>query len=237
MLTFHFAIKNIVVNITAEGNSICKIGKAFSLDAVSGSYSTSLWPLSTICPIDAFPATSMTNSSGMPIWCSWPFLTCDSRSKSVVAFDRESDGNKYNNRWAAGKTIPTSLGSLTNLQRLSFNRGNLIGTIPASIFSSLKHLTYLGMSYNSLTGSIPSTINVTFVPLQGAMQLDFTSNYLIGNVPSSTFTKLQYMYLTTTKVQWSLLNNCFLISSSPSIRNGLYDQGNCITPHSPGSNH
>ena len=230
VLIFTFVDKNLAVNITAEGNALCAIGKAFALGGA-------LWPLSAHCPINAFPVASMTNSSGVPVWCTWPFLTCDTRLKSVVAFDQ---GSKWTNWWSSGKSaspIPTAFGSLPNLQRLSLNSVKLTGTIPASIFSSLHQLTYLNMASNQLMGTIPSSINVAFVPQQGAIQLDLSGNYLTGTVPS-TFAKLQYMYLRNNKVQFSLSGNCFLTSPIPSIIDGLYSrQGHCLTNTSPGSNY
>ena len=225
--------------MTAEGNALCTIGKAFSLGEVRLPYSAPLWPLSTICPIDDFPAASMTNSSGMPVWCTWPFLSCDAHSKSVVAFDRGSNSNKWSNWWYYGQSvspIPTAFGSLPNLHRLVLYGAKLTGTIPASIFSSLNQLTYLDMASNQLTGTIPTSINVVFVPQQGAIQLDLSSNYLTGTVPS-TFTKLQYMYLGYNKRQLSLSLNCFLTSPITSIRNLLNYQGNCLPHSSPGTNY
>ena len=213
--------------MTAESNALCEIGKAFNLGGDAH------WPLSTVCPIDAFPAASMTNSSGVPVWCTWPFLSCDTRSKSVVAFDQGRNGNSW---WIQSSTLPTAFGSLPNLQRLSLRSIGLVGTIPASIYSSLNQLTYLDMASNQLTGTIPSSINVAFVPQQGALQLDLSYNRLTGTVPSM-FAKLQYMYLGNSKVQWSLSGNCFLTSPIPSIRNSINSQGRCSTPHSPGSNH
>ena len=223
--------------MTAEGNALCAIGKAFALGDVRWPYSAPLWPLSTICPINAFPAASMANSSGMPVWCTWPFLSCDTRSKSVVAFDQGSNNNKWNNWWQSASPIPTAFGSLPNLQRLSLNSVKLTGTIPASIFSSLNQLTYLDMANNQLTGTIPPSINVAFIPQRGANQLDLSGNYLTGTIPS-TFAKLQYMYLGSSRAQLTLWGNCFLTSPVSSLRKILYgSQGHCLTQPSPGSNY
>ena len=234
VLVFPFADKNIAVDMTAEGNALCAIGEAFALGDVRRFDSTPLWPLSTICPIDAFPAASITNSSGVPVWCTWPFLSCDAQSKSVVAFDQGSNGNKWNNWWQSASPIPTAFGSLPNLRRLSLSNAKLTGTIPASIFSSLNQLTYLNMASNQLTGTIPSSINVAFVPQQGAIQLDLSRNGLTGTIPA-TFVKLQYMYLRRNYIQLSLWGNCFLTSSITSLHDRLYGQGNCLA-QSPGSN-
>ena len=205
---------------------MCAIGKAFAVD-------DSHWPLSTHCPINTFPAASMTNSSGVPVWCTWPFLSCDAWSKSVVAFDQRSNGY-YG--WIQSSTIPTAFGSLSNLQRLSLNGVNLVGTIPASIFSSLNQLTYLDMANNQLMGTIPTSINVALVPQRGTTQLDLSGNYLTGTVPS-TFAKLQYIYLRDNKIQLSLWGNCFLTSPIPSLRNRLTSQGHCLAQPNSGSNY
>lgn len=168
----------------------------------------------------------------MPVWCTWPFLSCDPVSKAVVSFDSQYKGNYW---WIqSGSTLPTEFGSLPNLQRLSLNSAGLIGTIPSSVFSSLNQLTFLNMPYNLLTGTIPSNINVAFVPKKGANQLDLTGNYLTGSIPSS-IEKLQYKYFTNNVVQWSLSGNCFLTSPTPSVRSRIGGQGHCRTPQSPGS--
>ena len=217
------------MDITAEGNALCAIGKSFNLG------SDMHWPLDTICPTDANPITdaSLTNSSGMPIWCTWPFLTCDPQSKAVDSFDSQYKGNYW---WIqGGSTLPTAFGSLPNLQRLSLNSAGLVGTIPSSVFSNLNQLTFLSMPYNYFTGTIPSTINVPFVPQKGTVnQLNLYGNYLTGNIPSS-IAKLQYMYLGNLNRQWSLSGNCFLTSPNPMIYNALNSQGHCLTPQSSGS--
>ena len=160
----------------------------------------------------------------MPVWCSWQFISCDPQTHAVVAFDAGTSGS-YDSTLIHSSTLPTAFGSLPNLQRLSLNGIRLVGTIPASIFSSLNQLTFLDMASNKLTGTIPSSINVAFVPQQGALQLDFSSNYLTGTIPT-TFANLQYMYLGRNKVQWSAVNNCWLVGVST---------GHCQPP-TPGSN-
>ena len=175
---------------------------------------------------------SMTGNSGVPVWCSWSFISCDPRTNAVVALDTTGSYSS----WAHVTTIPSELGSLHSLQRLSLYSMGLSSTIPASIFTSLNQLTYLNLGNNKLTGTIPSIINVAFVPQKGALQLDLSYNHLTGTVPSA-FTTLQYMYLGSSKVQWSTYWNCFLTSPVQSVSNSLSGQGRCSTPHSPGSDH
>ena len=174
-----------------------------------------------------------TGSSGVPVWCSWLFISCDPQTNAVVTFDTTGSSNS----WAHVTTIPSEFGSLRSLQRLSLNSMGLSSTIPASIFTSLNQLTYLNLAQNSLTGVIPSSINVAFVPQKSVLQLDLSYNALTGPVPTA-FTSLQYMYLGTNKMQWSTYYNCFLTSPIQSMRNVLKpSQGNCLSPHSPGSYH
>ena len=54
--------------------------------------------------------------------------------------------------------IPSSLGSLTNLEQLWLFRNQLTGSIPSSL-SSLTNLTQLALDDNQLTGSIPSSLS------------------------------------------------------------------------------
>ena len=53
-------------------------------------------------------------------------------------------------------TLPSSLSSLSKLQRLQVTWNNLVGTIPP--LSGLDSLIVLGVGRNSLTGPIPEDI-------------------------------------------------------------------------------
>ena len=53
--------------------------------------------------------------------------------------------------------IPSEIGNLTNLTRLSLNRNQLTGSIPPEI-GNLTNLTLLSLYDNQLTGEIPESI-------------------------------------------------------------------------------
>ena len=77
-------------------------------------------------------------------------------------------------------SIPSSLGSLTNLEFLYLQRNQLEGSIPSSL-GSLTSLRYLYLYDNQLTGSIPSSLgNLTNLKF---LYLDI--NQLTGSIPSS----------------------------------------------------
>ena len=54
-------------------------------------------------------------------------------------------------------TIPSELGSLTNLQELSLNNNSLSGSIPSEL-GALTYLQHLSLNNNALSGSIPSEL-------------------------------------------------------------------------------
>ena len=89
-------------------------------------------------------------------------------------------------------TIPSKLGSLTNLQRLHLSRNQLTGTIPSKL-GSLTNLRELHLSSNRLTGTIPSELE-DLTNLQ-RLQLDY--NQLTGTIPSELgdLTALGYLFL------------------------------------------
>ena len=55
-------------------------------------------------------------------------------------------------------TIPSSLGSLSNLSELWLSNNQLTGTIPSSL-GNLSNLWGLHLSSNQLTGTIPSSLD------------------------------------------------------------------------------
>ena len=75
-------------------------------------------------------------------------------------------------------SIPTELGNLSHLQRLSLS-GGLTGGIPSTL-GNLSHLRSLYLGYNDLTGSIPTELG-NLSQLQG---LDLSHNELTGSIPA-----------------------------------------------------
>ena len=77
-------------------------------------------------------------------------------------------------------SIPTSLGSLTNLEGLELGDNQLTGSIPSSL-GSLTNLRILELYLNQLTGSIPSSLG-SLSNLEG---LGLGGNRLTGSIPPS----------------------------------------------------
>ena len=77
-------------------------------------------------------------------------------------------------------SIPSSLGSLTNLEGLGLHDNRLTGSIP-SFLGSLTNLEGLGLGGNQLTGSIPSSLG----NLTNLESFNLDGNELTGSIPSS----------------------------------------------------
>ena len=98
-------------------------------------------------------------------------------------------------------SIPSSLGSLTNLEYLYLPNNQLTGSIPSSL-GSLTKLTELDLFNNQLTGSIPSSLG----SLTNLEYLYLSDNQLTGSIPSSlgSLTNLEYLYLSDNQLTGSI---------------------------------
>ena len=76
-------------------------------------------------------------------------------------------------------TIPSELGSLTNLRSLNLGANGLTGSIPAEL-GSLANLETLELSNNELTGSIPEELGL----LANLESLALSNNGLTGSIPA-----------------------------------------------------
>jgi Leucine-rich repeat (LRR) protein len=140
--------------------------------------------------------------------CGWYGVNCDATQTSVTVLSLDTNrlsGSIPSSLGSLGNlqylylgfnqlsgSIPSSLGSLSNLQRLYLFDNQLSGSIPSSL-GSLSNLQYLQLYSNQLDGSIPSSLG-DLVNLRG---LDLHSNQLSGRIPSSlsNLSRLQYLYL------------------------------------------
>ena len=89
-------------------------------------------------------------------------------------------------------TIPTQLGQLTNLVRLTLLGNNLTGSIPVAL-GSLTSLQFCNLHDNQLTGAIPTQLG----QLAELTHLRLDNNQLTGEIPAElgNLTNLRYLYL------------------------------------------
>ncbi len=99
-------------------------------------------------------------------------------------------GVRVGNRLAG--TIPSEVGSLTNLGHLDLSANQLTGTIPSDL-GSLTNLQVLGLWNNQLTGPIPSELG----RLTDLQALGLENNQLTGEIAPELgrLTNLQYLNL------------------------------------------
>ncbi|CAN6209139.1 unnamed protein product [Urochloa humidicola] len=102
--------------------------------------------------------------------CFWPGVTCDARSRRVVALSAPSRPG----RRLSGELSP-ALARLTELKALSFPTAGLRGEIPQEVWR-LRHLEVLNLAGNSLHGRLPATFP------EGLKSLDLSGNRLSGRI-------------------------------------------------------
>ncbi|XP_073305412.1 LRR receptor-like serine/threonine-protein kinase FEI 1 [Primulina huaijiensis] len=104
--------------------------------------------------------------------CGWKGVTCDLKSKRVIALNLSN--HKLNG------PIASDIGKLENLLFLALHDNNLYGAIPAEL-GNCTQLQILYLQGNYLSGSIPSELG----NLSQLQSLDLSSNSLSGSIPSS----------------------------------------------------
>ncbi|KAG5573527.1 hypothetical protein H5410_063293 [Solanum commersonii] len=75
-------------------------------------------------------------------------------------------------------SLPSSLGSLSNLDFLSLFNNSITGTVPLEL-GKLSSLRFLNLSWNSFTGEIPTSVS----DIKNLSVLDLSSNFLSGQIP------------------------------------------------------
>jgi hypothetical protein len=105
--------------------------------------------------------------------CSWPGVTCDARSRRVVALSTPPQPRRR--RPAAGELSP-AVGRLTDLRALSFPAAGIRGEIPREVWR-LRHLEVLNLAGNALHGRLPATFP------ESLKILDLSGNRLSGRIP------------------------------------------------------
>ncbi|XP_057982468.1 receptor protein kinase-like protein ZAR1 [Malania oleifera] len=100
--------------------------------------------------------------------CGWVGVTCVRQRVTGLILSR---------RGFTGY-IPSELGAVVTLRRLSLSHNNFSKPIPSRLFNATS-LVYLDLSHNSLSGSIPPEIET----LKNLTHLDLSSNRLNGSLP------------------------------------------------------
>ena len=115
---------------------------------------------------------------------SWDGVTLDAVSSAVARLVLKSSG--------LSGTIPSALGSLSELRRLNVSDNALSGTIPSAL-GSLSELRRLNVSDNALSGGIPSELG----DLSELRRLYLDGNDLSGSIPTElgSLTRVQHLDL------------------------------------------
>jgi Leucine-rich repeat (LRR) protein len=107
----------------------------------------------------------------------WQGITCHIRTDNSSGIISTVDLKYYN---LVG-TLPPSLQQLRNVSVLDFDNNDLVGTIPAS-FNNMTWIRELRLSYNHITGTLPA---VFFTNKANLSYLSLTANYVSGSLPMS----------------------------------------------------
>ncbi|KAI4295095.1 hypothetical protein MLD38_040633 [Melastoma candidum] len=106
------------------------------------------------------------------------------------------------NQLTGGIPVSPGLESLHNCKHFHFNKNQLTGAIPATLFSSNMILLHVLFDSNQLTGPIPSSIG----QVQALEVLRLDRNALSGQIPSSisNLTNLNEMHMAFNRLNGSL---------------------------------
>ncbi|OMP05360.1 hypothetical protein COLO4_08900 [Corchorus olitorius] len=133
--------------------------------------------------------------------CTWVGIRCDNLG-SINSLDLPYKGLKG--------PIPTSIGNLSNILFLYFDRNKLSGPIPQEI-GMLRSLEKLSFSQNSLIGSIPHAIG----NLSALSKLYLYENSFTGSIPTSigNLSNVLVLYLDTNKLSGPIPEEIGLLRS------------------------
>jgi Leucine-rich repeat (LRR) protein len=110
--------------------------------------------------------------------------------------------------------IPSCLGMIGNLERLSLSNNNLSGNLSSSIFSNQSKIQVFDVSANQLDGVLSFS---TFANASSLQALDLSSNRFHGNLPPSLFSKqskIQSFYVSANQLDGVLSFSTFANASS-----------------------
>ncbi|XWS56226.1 hypothetical protein CRYUN_Cryun09bG0068000 [Craigia yunnanensis] len=143
----------------------------FFTSLVSSLNSDGLSLLALKAAIESDPTRSLdkwSESDSTP--CHWPGIAC-TRNRVISIFLPNKGLTGY---------IPSELGLLDSLTRLSLSQNNFSKPVPSRLFSAT-NLIYIDLSHNSLSGPVPPQIK----SLKNITHLDLSSNSLNGSLPES----------------------------------------------------
>lgn len=112
-------------------------------------------------------------------------------------------------------TIPSEIGSLSNLQVLNFDRNELSGTLPSEI-GRLLNLRELRIGWNDLVGSIPFEIG--HLAMLNALRL--TNNAFTNSIPVEIYncTRLRILDLSINALKGTLSENIAQVKELQELR-------------------
>jgi hypothetical protein len=121
-------------------------------------------------------------------------------------------------------TIPTELGNLSNLSSLSLGSNDLTGTIPTEL-GNLSNLMWLALYNNELTGTIPTELG----NLSNLSSLWLDNNELTGTIPTElgNLSNLEKFFLHSNQLCGEIPIELKNLSNIP-VFNKCYSEGICL---------
>ncbi|KAK3121587.1 hypothetical protein QOZ80_8BG0656770 [Eleusine coracana subsp. coracana] len=162
-------------------------GVAAGSDAVSSDMTTLLAVNSALSDPDA--ALSGWDPRASPSPCQWPHLLCSNNRSD--ASDAIVASLLLSNLSLAGE-FPTPLCSLRSLTRLDLSYNSLSGPLPACLATALPSLTHLDLAGNAFSGAVPARYGA----FPSLSTLSLAGNELSGPFPS-------FLLTNATNINWT----------------------------------
>eukprot|EP01018_Ginkgo_biloba_P004745 Gb_35532 [translate_table: standard] len=154
--------------------------------------------LSLLAVKDAYPSPRLSSWKALNC-CEWNGVHCDPHSSHVVEIHLQEFFPYPFPETNINPVINPALFELKHLGYLNLSHNYLTGAIPAGLFK-LQELKHLDLSYNDLTGAIPRDI----FKLHKLKHLDLSSNFdLDGSIPEElgSLKELNYLDLSYADVE------------------------------------